>query len=107
MYLDVGGVLVGLVGGRLQLLADPGLDLVHVAAELLQRLGLAQLGALLDHLGLQAKPPVERGVKRRRSDHILTRRGPLRSVFHIRDGCESIQWVFLYDDGTLIPWLPW
>ena len=58
MYLDVGGVLVGLVGGRLQLLADPGLDLVHVAAELLQGLGLAQLGALLDHLGLQAKPPV-------------------------------------------------
>ena len=59
VYLDVGGVLVGLVGGRLQLLADPGLDLVHVAAELLQGLGLAQLGALLDHLGLQAEPPEE------------------------------------------------
>ena len=59
VYLDVGGVLVGLVGGRLQLLADPGLDLVHVTAELLQGLGLAQLGSLLDHLGLQAEPPEE------------------------------------------------
>lgn len=57
LYLDVGGILVGLVGGGLQLLADPGLDLIHVTAELLQGLRLAQLGALFNHLGLQPAPP--------------------------------------------------
>lgn len=56
--LDVGRVLVGLVGRRLQLLTDPGLDLIHVPAELLQGLRFAQLGTLLDHLGLEATPPV-------------------------------------------------
>lgn len=57
VYLDVGGVLVGLVRCRLQLLADPGLDLVHVPAELLQRLGFTQLGTLFNHLSLQPAPP--------------------------------------------------
>lgn len=34
-YLDVCGVLVRLVGGGLELLADPRFDLIHVSAELL------------------------------------------------------------------------
>lgn len=56
-YLDVGGILVGLISGSLQFLTNPGLDLIHVPAELLQGLGFTQLRPLLDHLGLQPAPP--------------------------------------------------
>lgn len=51
-YLDVGWILVRLIRGCLQLLTDPGLDLIHIPAELLQRLRFTQLRALLNHLGL-------------------------------------------------------
>ena len=57
--LDVGGFLVGLVGGGLQLLRDPSFDLVSVARELLQRLMLAQLGPLLDQRQLQLLPTIQ------------------------------------------------
>lgn len=57
MYLDVCRILVGFISCCLQFLADPSLDLVHVPAELLQRLRLTQLRTFLDHLGLQSAPP--------------------------------------------------
>lgn len=57
LYLDVSWVFIGLISGCLQFLTDPGFDLVHISAELLQSLRLAQLGAFLNHLGFQAPPP--------------------------------------------------
>lgn len=57
LYLDVSWVFIGFISGRLQFLANPGFDLIHVSAELLQSLRLTQLRAFLNHLGLQAAPP--------------------------------------------------
>ena len=50
MFLDlglqVGGVFVALIGGRLQLLVDPSLQLVRIPAEVLEAPGILQLLSL-------------------------------------------------------------
>lgn len=56
-YLDVGGILVRLVGGGLEFLTDPRFNLIYISAELLQSLWLTQLRAFLNHLSLETAPP--------------------------------------------------
>ena len=61
--LDVAGILVALVHGHLELLADPDLHLIHVTRELLHRLRLAQFGAVLQKGALQVSPSVGEKLK--------------------------------------------
>lgn len=43
IYLQVGGIFVTLIAGGLQLLLNPGLELVGVALEVLEASGIFQL----------------------------------------------------------------
>ena len=63
LALDVAGVQVGFVRSHLELLRDPGFHLVGVAAELLQGVGLAELGALIDQGVLEQLPAEWRNQK--------------------------------------------
>ena len=67
--LNVARILVGLVHGNLQFLLQPVFHLVSIPRELLQRLCLPQLGAVVNQCFLQPGPPTasqtlrpERGV---------------------------------------------
>jgi hypothetical protein len=57
VYLEVGGIPVALIGGGLELLVDPGLELVGVALEVHEAAGVLQAAAaLLRRLLEQAVP---------------------------------------------------
>ena len=58
--LDVGWILVALVQCHLCPLRDPDLHLIDITRELLQRLSLTKLGAVLQQSFLQARPSVEK-----------------------------------------------
>ena len=59
LLLDVGRVTVVLFGSNLELLGEPGLDLIGISGELLKRLALSQLASLLDQGRLQSFPSVQ------------------------------------------------
>lgn len=71
-HLKVGGIFVALIAGSLQLLLDPGLELVGVTLEVLEPSGIFQLLALGARLLLEILIAVQHLGKKSNNPGVMT-----------------------------------